>query len=760
MRNPAGCADTSAALAIGADARSVGLMRKFTPVLLAFTVAAAWGVAAPAIWDYPAASRGEVVDDYFGAKVPDPYRWLEDLDSPPTTAWVAAENRLTFGFLEKLPQRAHFRERLTELWNFPRVSVPSKHGGRYFFSKNSGLQNQSVLYVQEKPGAEPRVLIDPNILSKDGTVALASTRVTHDGHWIAYGTAGAGSDWNEIRVRSVDTGEDTKDLVQWVKWSGAAWTRDNAGFFYSRYPTPRVEEGTGKTFSELEHHRVYHHKLGTPQSEDRMIFEVADEPKWTVGGGTTEDGRYLVVVMSRGASPENLLSLADLGDPLAPKLDAPITPIVTAWNAQYSVVGNDGPVLFVLTNLDAPRRRVIAIDTRAPAAANWKTLIPQGDDTIDSVDYIGGRFVVNSMHDASSRLAVFAKDGQPLGPIALPGIGTVASVSGREDETEFFYNFISFTTPATNFRHDVATNKGELFEAPKVKFDPANYETKQVFYPSKDGARVPMFISHKTGLKIDASTPCLLYAYGGFDISMTPAFSVTNLVWMESGGVYALPNLRGGGEYGEAWHAAGTKERKQNVFDDYIAAAEWLFANHYTSPRHLVLSGGSNGGLLVGATVNQRPDLCRVAWPAVGVMDMLRFHKFTIGHAWRTDYGSSETAEGFKYLAAYSPVHTVKAGADYPAILATTADHDDRVYPAHTFKYVAALQAAAANTSDSGPVMVRIETRAGHGAGKPTSKLIEEAADKLAFAAHFLAMEFSPSAPRDAATNAANASTR
>jgi prolyl oligopeptidase len=729
------------ALAIRRQPGSVAAMQRFTPVLLGVTALVSPAMAAPAAWNYPAAARGDVVDDYFGTKVPDPYRWLEDLDSPQTEAWVEAENKLTFGFLETLPQRAYFRERLTTLWNFPRVSAPFKEGGRYFFSKNSGLQNQAVFYVQEKLGAEPRVLLDPNTLAKDGTVALASARVSRDGKLLAYGTAGAGSDWNEIRVRSVDTGADTKDLVQWVKWSAAAWTKDNAGFFYSRYPEPRVDAGTGKTFSELEHHRIYYHRLGTAQEADPLVFEVPSEPKWTTTSETTEDGRYLIIDIARGASPENLLSIADLGDPRAPKIDAAVKPLITTWGAQYSVIGNDGPVLYVLTNLDAPRRRVIAIDTRNPAPANWQTIIPQGEDTIDSVDLIGGRFVVNAMHDASSRLAVFGKDGKPVGTIALPGIGTVGTVTGHADDPEFFYNFVSFTTPASNFRHDVATNRGELFQAPKVAFNPADYETKQVFYASKDGTRVPMFITHRKGLKIDASTPCLLYAYGGFDISLTPAFSVTNLVWMEAGGIYAQPNLRGGGEYGEAWHAAGSREQKQNVFDDYIVAAEWLFANHHTSPQHLVLSGGSNGGLLVGATVNQRPDLCRVAWPAVGVMDMLRFHKFTIGHAWRTDYGSSETAEGFKYLSAYSPVHTVKFGAKYPAILATTADHDDRVYPAHTFKYVAALQAAVAGVPDSGPVMVRIETRAGHGAGKPTSKQIEEAADKLAFAAHFLEMK-------------------
>jgi prolyl oligopeptidase len=500
---------------------------------------------------------------------------------------------------------------------------------------------------------------------------------------------------------------------------------------------------------------MYYHRLGTPQSEDRLIHEIANEPQWFVRGRTTEDGRYAVITISRGSSFENLLRFVDLGDPLAPRIDAPVQSLIEQWEAEYNVVGSDGPVFYVLTNFEAPRKKLVAIDTRSPARANWKTLIPEGADVIDSLDIVGGRFVVKTMHDASSRLAVHAKDGKPLGTIALPGLGAVAAVSGREDENEFFYSFTSFHTPTTNFRHDVATNKGEVFQAPKVAFAPGDYETKQVFYTSKDGTRVPMFISHRKGLKLTGSTPAILYGYGGFDISLTPSFSVTMLTWMEAGGIYAMPNLRGGGEYGRAWHEAGTKERKQNVFDDFIAAAEWLFANKYTSPSKLVLSGGSNGGLLVGAVINQRPDICRVAWPAVGVMDMLRFHKFTIGYAWTSDYGSSDDAAGFKYLSAYSPIHNIKSGAKYPAVLVTTADHDDRVHPAHSFKYAAAMQAAVAKDLKDSPVLIRIETKAGHGAGKPTTKLIEEAADKLAFAAHFVGLK-GPHASGGAGTPAAS----
>ena len=718
-------------------------MRIFSSCLLALIssvpVIAALVPAGP--WAYPASPAGSVIENYHGTPVADPYRWLEDLDAPPTTAWVEAQNKLTGGFLETLPARAAFRERLTKLWNYPRTGVPTKEGGRYFFSKNSGLQNQAVFYVQEQLGAEPRVLIDPNTLAKDGTGALSSTRISPDGKLVAYATAAAGSDWTEYRVRAVETGQDTSDVIKWAKFSGFGWTKDNRGFFYSRYPTPVVQAGTGTTFSKLEYQKLYYHRLGTTQGEDRLIYEIPAEPKWFVRGETSEDGRYLVIVISRGSSSENLVSYVALGDPLYPKVGGAVQPLIAAWEAEYNFVGSDGATFYLLTNQGAPRKRLVAVDLAQPALAHWKTLLPESGDVIDSVEIIGGRFVVKTMHDASSRLAVFAKDGRPQGTIALPGIGTVGAVSGREDESEFFYSFTSFAAPTTNFRHDVATNQGGVFQAPNVAFNPADFETKQIFYTSKDGTRVPMFISHKKGLKIDRNTPTLLYAYGGFDISLTPSFSVTNLVWMEAGGVYALPNLRGGGEYGRAWHEAGTKERKQNVFDDFIAAAEWLFANHYTSPAKLVLSGGSNGGLLVGAVTNQRPDLCRVAWPAVGVMDMLRFHKFTIGHAWTSDYGSSDTADGFKYLSAYSPLHTVKKDARYPAVLVTTADHDDRVHPGHSFKYTAAMQTGVANGASASPVLIRIETKAGHGAGKPTSKIIEEAADKLAFAAHFLGMK-------------------
>lgn len=692
-------------------------------------------------WNYPAAPKGSIVDDYHGVPVADPYRWLEDLDSPETRAWVEAENQLTFGFLDKLPQRPWFHKRLTQLWNYPRYGLPFKEGGQYFFTKNDGLQNQAVLYVQPALKAAPRVLLDPNALAKDGTVALTASAVSHDGKWLAYATAAAGSDWNEVRVRDVASGGDADDLIRWIKFSEPSWTRDSRGFFYSRFPEPKTDAEGGSTFGELSHQKIYYHRLGTRQSDDRLIFEVADQPQWLVGAYVTEDGRYAIVDIRRGDSHNNLVRTIDLWDPGAPNVGAAVSKLIDTWNAEYDVLGNDGAVLYVQTNLSAPRRRIVAIDVRDSDPARWKTVVPEGSDVIESSSIIGGKLVVMTMHDAASRLLVYAKDGRPLGQIPLPGIGTVGGVSGHEDDSELFYDFTSFTHPTANFRHDLKTGQDGIFQAPKLPFDPEGYETRQVFYSSKDGTRLPMFITAKKGLKLDGATPTLLYAYGGFNISMTPAFSATTLAWLEMGGVYALPNLRGGGEYGREWHDAGTKERKQNVFDDFACAAEWLFANHYTSPSHLVISGGSNGGLLIGATLNQRPDLCRVAWASVGVMDMLRFHKFTIGWAWVSDYGSSDDPEAFKYLYAYSPLHNVKEGARYPAVFVTTADHDDRVYPGHSFKYAATLQAAVDNGPGAPPAMIRIETQAGHGGGKPTSKQIDEAADKMAFAAHFLGLD-------------------
>ncbi|HEV2131367.1 MAG TPA: prolyl oligopeptidase family serine peptidase [Longimicrobiaceae bacterium] len=682
---------------------------------------------------YPETRRVDQVDDYHGTRVADPYRWLEDTDSPETAAWVEAQNRVTFGILKSIPEREGIERRLTELWNYERFGVPFKQGGRYFFSRNSGLQNQSVLYVQPSLDAEPRVLLDPNTLSEDGTIALTMTRVSEDGRYLAYGTSSGGSDWQEIRVREVETGQDRPDHLRWIKFSGAAWTHDGEGFFYSRFPEP---QGNTLTTENLNN-KLYYHRLGTPQSEDVLVYERPDQPEWRFFPQVTDDGRYLVIYTSYQTSKNDLLYV-DLGDPQRPNLRAPVRELVTGFEANYSVAGNDGPVFYVQTDKDAPKGRVIAIDTRQPQLANWRTLIPEGENVLENVQIISDQFVASYLQDAASRIRIFSLQGQPVREIELPTLGSVGSISGEREDTEAFYSFTSFLYPTTIFRYDFRTGESSVFRAPQVAFDPTQYETKQVFYTSKDGTRVPMFITHRKGLQLDGSNPTLLYAYGGFNVSVTPAFSVSNLVWLERGGVYAVANLRGGGEYGEEWHQAGTKERKQNVFDDFIAAAEYLVREGYTRPQKLAIAGGSNGGLLVGAALNQRPDLFGAALPAVGVMDMLRYHQFTIGRAWSVDYGTSEDPEGFRYLFAYSPLHNIEPGTCYPATLVTTADHDDRVVPGHSFKYAAALQAAQ---SCENPVLIRIETRAGHGAGKPTSKQIEEAADRWAFLVRSLGMQ-------------------
>ena len=673
---------------------------------------------------YPEAKKADVVDDYHGTKVADPYRWLEDPDSPETRAWVEAENKITFGYLEQIPERQKIKERLTKLWNYERYGTPFKEGRQYFFYKNDGLQNQSVLYTTSSLTAEPRVLIDPNTLSADGTVALTGVEVSPDGKLVAYGTAASGSDWQEWHVREVATAKDLSDHLKWIKFSGASWTRDGKGFFYSRYDEPNEET---KLEDANYFQKLFYHRLGTPQSEDVLVYERKDHKEWGFGGSATDDGKYLVVSIWVGTETKNRVFFKEFGGEATA---GTIRPLLDDFDAAYDFVGNDGPVFYFNTTLEAPRGRVIAIDTRSPERAKWREVVPHSAETIETVKLINNQLVVSYLKDAHGQVKVYGLDGKLVREIALPGIGTVGGFTGHKDDTETFYSYSSYTSPTTIYRLDLATGTSTLFRQPKVDFDPTAYETKQVFYNSKDGTQVPMFIVHKKGLKLDGQNPTLLYGYGGFNVSMTPGFSVSNLVWLEMGGVYAVPNLRGGGEYGESWHQAGTKLRKQNVFDDFIAAAEWLIANKYTSSSKLAVSGGSNGGLLVGAIMTQRPDLIGAALPAVGVMDMLRYHNFTIGWAWKSDYGSAENADEFKALYAYSPLHNLKPGTRYPATFVTTADHDDRVVPAHSFKFAAALQAAHAGDA---PVLIRIETKAGHGAGKPTSKLIEEAADKMAF---------------------------
>jgi len=679
---------------------------------------------------YPQAKTVDQMDDYHGVKVADPYRWLEDTDSSDTHAWVEAENKVTFSYLEQIPYRKAIHERLTKLWNYERFGVPEKQGSRYFYQHNTGLQNQSVLYVAESLNAEPRVLLDPNTLSSDGTVALVGHAVSDDGKLLAYGTSASGSDWMEWRVRDVDSGKDMADVIKWVKFSGASWTKDGKSFYYSRYDEPKQ----GAPLRDANYfQKLYVHHLGTEQSEDQLVYERPDNKELGFAGQVTDDGHYLVITVWQGTSPKNRLYYKDLTKP-----NADVVKLLDDFDAEYQFVDNDGGVFWIKTDLDAPRGKLIAIDTQNPERSNWKTIVPQGKDKLNAANVVNNLFVLAYLRDAKTEVRVHDLQGKFLRNVDLPGIGTAEGFAGKRKDKETFYAFTSFIVPTSIYRYELETGKSSVFRQPKVDFDPSQYETEQVFYTSKDGTRIPMFLTHKKGLKKDGQNPVLLYAYGGFNISLTPAFSVPNLVWLEMGGVYAQPNLRGGGEYGEEWHQAGTKLKKQNVFDDFISAGEWLVANHYTTPARLAIRGGSNGGLLVGACLTQRPDLFGATLPQVGVMDMLRFHKFTIGWAWTSDYGSSDDPEIFKALYAYSPLHNLKPGTKYPATLVTTADHDDRVVPGHSFKFAATLQADQAGTA---PVLIRIETKAGHGAGKPISKQIEEISDSWAFLARNLNMD-------------------
>jgi prolyl oligopeptidase len=692
--------------------------------------------AASTLPTYPETRKGDTVDDYHGVKVADPYRWLEDDNSAETKAWVEAQNKVTFGFLEQIPERAKIRERLTKLWNYERFSVPYQEGGRYFFRRNSGLQNQSVLYVAESLDAEPRVLLDPNTLSADGTVALTGYAVSDDGKLLAYGLARAGSDWEEWRVRDVDSGKDRDDRLEWVKFSSASWAKDASGFYYSRFDAPK--DGAALTGIN-EFHKLYFHRLGTPQRDDALVYERRDHKDWGFQGYVTDDGRWLIIQITQGTDTRNRVYYRDLAD-----AGGKVVTLLDEFDASYDFVGNDGSVFYFMTDLEAPRSRLLAIDVTKPGRANWREVIPQADDALVSIGFVNDQFVCEYLHDAHSRVRVFAWDGKSLRAklvreLELPGIGSVAGFGGKRTDRETFYSFTSYTVPGTIYRLDLASGASTVFREPRVEFDPAQFETRQVFFRSKDGTRVPMFLTHRRGLKLDGSNPVQLYGYGGFNIPLTPEFAIPALVWMEMGGVHAVANLRGGGEYGKPWHLAGTKSKKQNVFDDFIAAAEWLIANGYTSPAKLAIHGGSNGGLLVGAAMTQRPDLFGAVVPSVGVLDMLRFHRFTIGWAWTSDYGSSDNADEFRVLHAYSPLHQLKPGTRYPATLITTADHDDRVVPAHSFKFAAALQAC--QPPDGPPVLIRIDTKAGHGGGKPMTKAIEEHADRLAFLVKVLGMK-------------------
>ena len=681
---------------------------------------------------HPRTHRVGQVDDYHGTRVADPFRWLENPDSPESRRWIEAQNVVTSNYLAKIPSRAALKERLTKLWNYERFGLPYKEGQRYFYSRNDGLQNQAVLYSLPDLDAPPQVLLDPNTLSKDGTVALKSYVISHDGTLMAYGLSAAGSDWEEWRLRDVATAKDRPDVLKWVKFSSASWSRDGKGFFYSRYAEP--DEST-KLQSVNFFQKLYYHRVGTVQSEDILVYERPDQKEWKFDGEVTEDGRWLVITCTQGTDVKNRVLLADLKSAATPVTtdglkQRPVRPLLMDFDSSYNFVGNDGSVFYFQNDLGAPRGRLIAIDIDQPERARWRVIIPESLDTLSHVSILNHQFITTWMHHAHSSVRVYNKLGKLIRDVELPGLGTASGFSGHPTDTETFFSFASFTQPSTIYRHNLATGESKIFRSPVVQFDPKDFETSQVFYQSKDGTRVPMFISHKKGLELNGQNPTLLYGYGGFNISLTPAFSPATLAWMQMGGVYAQPNLRGGGEYGEDWHQSGTKLRKQNVFDDFIAAAEWLIEHQYTSSRRLAISGGSNGGLLVGACLTQRPELFGACLPAVGVLDMLRFHKFTIGWAWVSDYGSSEDADQFRALYRYSPLHNIKQGRSYPPTMILTADHDDRVVPAHSFKFGAALQSAQ---SGPAPILLRIDRKAGHGAGKPTSKLIEEAADRFAF---------------------------
>lgn len=693
--------------------------------------------------DYPKTRKVDQVDAYFGVKVPDPYRWLEQdiRGSKEVADWVAAENKVTFAYLEAIPQREQIRKRLTELWNFPQYSSPFKEGGRYYYLKNDGLQNQSVVYVLDKLDAKPRVLLDPNTWSKDGTIALGGMGFSDDGKYVAYCRAEAGSDWSNWYVLDIDSGKLLPDEVKWTKFTTASWTKDGKGFFYSRYEEPKK----GAEFQSLNfNNKVYYHRVGTPQSEDVLAYFRPEHPDWRYDASMTEDGRYLVLTIGLGTDDKYRIAVKDLAEPLGMPVD-----LIDNFEHEFTFVANDGPVLYFKTDVDAPRRRLIAIDLRKPKRDQWQEIIPQVQETLTQVNCVGSQFIASYLKDVKPQVKLFTMEGRLVREVEFPGIGMASGFGGKRTDTETFYMFSSFATPPTIYHYDLLTGANKLFRRSEVKFNPDDYEVKQVFYQSKDGTRVPMFIASKKGIKLDGSNPTLLYGYGGFNISLPATFSISRLMWMEMGGVYAQANLRGGGEYGEPWHKAGIKVHKQNVFDDFIAAAEWLIANKVTRTEKLAIQGGSNGGLLVGAVMTQRPELFGACLPAVGVMDMLRFQKFTEGRLWIDDYGSSDNEEEFKAILKYSPYQNLKPDTCYPPTLVTTADTDDRVVPGHSFKFAARLQECQ---SCSNPVLIRIETRAGHGAGKPTSMKIDEVTDLWAFLVKNLKMKLPESfGPKPAA---------
>jgi prolyl oligopeptidase len=682
---------------------------------------------------YPTTKKIDQADDYFGFKVVDEYRWLEDdvRESDDVRQWVEDQNKVTMAYLESLPYRKEIESRLTQLWDYEKYDTPFKAGGRYYYAKNDGLQNQSVVYRQDSLNSEPVVLIDPNQWSDDGTVALGGLAFSDDGKYVAYGVQESGSDWRTWYVMEIETGKKLDDKISWVKFGGADWAADGKGFYYNRYDEPQE----GEEFQSLnKFQKVYYHKLGTPQSDDVLIYKDDDHPEWGFSPTVTEDGKYLVLTVWKGTDDRYRVMYRNLDEP-----DSKVVELIDNFDNEYTYIGNEGSVFYFKSDVDAPKKCILAIDIANPDRENWKVVIPEADEAMESAGMVGNYVIVQYLKDAKTQVKLFDLEGKFVREVNFPGIGSAEGFSGLRKHDETFYSFSSFNRPPSTYRYDLASGESTLLREAKVSFDPEDFVVKQVFYNSKDGTRIPMFIAHKKGLELNGKNPTLLYGYGGFNISLTPSFSIARLQWMEMGGMFAMPNLRGGGEYGKAWHEAGTKLDKQNVFDDFIAAGQWLIDNKYTSREHLAIQGGSNGGLLVGACMTQRPDLFGACLPAVGVMDMLRFQKFTAGRFWTDDYGSSEESKDeFEALYKYSPYHNLKNGTEYPPTLVTTADTDDRVVPGHSFKFAARLQEAQAGPN---PTLIRIETKAGHGSGKPTSKRIEEAADMWAFLCKHLGLK-------------------
>jgi prolyl oligopeptidase len=692
----------------------------------------------PITVNYPETKKVDTVDNYFGENVSDPYRWLEDDRSAETEAWVKSENQTTFGYLDNIPYREELKERLTKLWNYEKIGAPFKEGDYTYFYKNDGLQNQYVIY-RYKNDADPEtaeVFLDPNTFKEDGTISLGGTSFSKDGKTLAYSISEGGSDWRKILIMNAETKEIIEDTLVDIKFSGMSWYK-NEGFYYSSYDKPKGSELSAKT----DQHKVYYHKLGTKQSEDQLIYGGTPEEKHRyIYGGVTEDDRYLVIT-PRVSTSGNKLYIKDLTVP-----NAPLVEILGHTDSDSNIIENVGSKLYIMTNLNAPNQKIVTVDASNPTPENWEDFIPETENVL-SPSTGGGYFFAEYMVDAVSKVLQYDYDGKLVREVKLPGVGSAGGFGAKKEEKELYYSFTNYVTPGSIYKYDIEKGTSELYRKPSIDFNPDNYESKQVFYTSKDGTKIPMIITHKKGIELNGKNPTILYGYGGFNVSLTPSFSITNAVWMEQGGVYAVANLRGGGEYGKKWHNAGTQMKKQNVFDDFIAAAEYLISEKYTSSDYLAIRGGSNGGLLVGATMTQRPDLMKVALPAVGVLDMLRYHTFTAGAGWAYDYGTAEDSkEMFEYLKGYSPVHNVKEGVEYPATLITTGDHDDRVVPAHSFKFAAELQSK--QTGDN-PVLIRIETDAGHGAGTPVSKTIEQYADIFGFTLYNMGFDVLPSKTKE-----------